>query len=410
MNAPYISIVNHRHYMTSVSAEVDGRKFYQALQKDSLPYYSDAQLLAQIRPEDNAVVHPELLNPLSALSDLMTTLQNKKKQFVKDTGIMPPGLLYLNNNYLIFERPPTFQNVQIIPALMEEINYDKHQLITMRLPIPWQVYIVNYVDNGTGDLYCGNVKMHFTHGPIQSLDDQVFLPPLNNFYSSGDLCRPMYSSLDDIERFPKNVAGVIQAAFDWIWNSGTNIDLTIAIVQMFNQFDAKTRYDNTLFTYFPQHQRHLIDNIANISAINTYYCSFSQQQMLFELWEQLTLEQVVSLQWPNPMPHRQYHNEVRDMAESRTPEQEVLEEDMHYDEEDNSYYQCDEEDCHCSGPQRPSLIEVARDNDLWPPAPMTLRQSFQHMIAETQVPSMTLLNSTTMTRDIANRMIDYTMM
>lgn len=410
MKNPSISVVNHQHYTVSIVAETDERRVHRMLNNSMSPYYATSHLQQQISSSESVVVNPELMKPLSALSDLILTLQNKNKPFTKDTGIMPPGLLFLGDNYLVFERPPTFQNIQVIPALMEEINYSKHQPVTIRLPIPWQVYVVNYVDNGNGDLYCGNVKMHFTNGPVQSFDDRVFLPPLNNFYGSGDLCRPMYDNIDDIERFPKNVAGVMQAAFDWIWNSGSNIDLTIAIVQMFTQFDQETRYDNTLLAYMPDYQRRIIDNTSSAYSIGTYYCSYTQQQILLNQWEQLTLEDVISLQWPNPMPHRQYHNDVCDMAQSHMPEEYVPEEDMHYDEEEDSYYQCGEDDCHCAGPSRPSLMQVARDNNLWPPPPMTLRQSLIYMIADTQLPSAVAMNAETYTRDTAHRFIDYTMM
>lgn len=409
MEEPYISIVNDRNYATSITAQTNGQAFNRLVHNGDLHYWANQRLMDEMDQSENIHNHPDLVKPLTPLNDLMLTLTNKHQVLTKDTGIMPPGLLYLSDNYIVFERPPAYQNIQVISAFLDEINYRKHNIVTMRLPIPWQVYIVNYVDNGNGDLYCGNVKMYFTNGPIQTLDDPVFLAPLNNFYGSGDLCRPMYDSIDDIERFPKNVAGVMQAAFDWIWNSGTNIDLTIAIVQMFNQFGS-TMYDNTLFSYASEHQRIIFNNLAKSITFSTYYCAFTHQQMLFEVWENLSLDQVISLRWPNPMPNRTYYSDIRDSVELHYEAVYVNEDDMHYDENEDAYFQCGDSDCHCAGQPQPSMIDLARDQGVWPPAPMSLRESLQHMIEETHITTQSLMNPSWFTRDTAQRMIDYSLM
>ena len=36
----------------------------------------------------------------------------------------------------------------------------------------------------------------------------------------------MYESMEDIDGYSKDLSGVIASAYDWIWNSGFNHDLT----------------------------------------------------------------------------------------------------------------------------------------------------------------------------------------
>jgi len=45
------------------------------------------------------------------------------------------------------------------------------------------------------------------------------------------LCRPFYESYEDVSRYAKNIAGVTQASYDAVWNSGWNFDLYDGITE-----------------------------------------------------------------------------------------------------------------------------------------------------------------------------------
>lgn len=211
------------------------------------------------------------------------------------TGIMPPGVLSINDSIIVYERPPQFQNIQIIPETVDNINYEKVQPQIYRLPIPWQLYICTY--SIYNDRYYPNsVRMFFMNSSLTSSDIQnhrIYLPTLPNFYSSGLLCNPMFASMEDIERYDNNISGVIQASYDWIWNSGTNIDLTMPIVEAFYQLPKMTESGiPTLFDNIPLRYAHAV-------SPTSYYISFNYIDMFFRAWEKYELHQISQLAWPN---------------------------------------------------------------------------------------------------------------
>ena len=170
--------------------------------------------------------------------------------FVKDTGIMPPGVLGFNSNVIIYERPPEYRSIEVIYQRLDGMSRRDatHRYI---LPIPWQLYVITYssapsYDDPSGiDFYACDVKMFFSNSRIYNFDQEVYLAPLPNLYTDGSLCRPMLSSMDDIERYSKDISGVIMAAYDWVWNSGTNIDLTESVCQMYSQDRKSTRLNSS---------------------------------------------------------------------------------------------------------------------------------------------------------------------
>lgn len=203
----------------------------------------------------------------------------------QDSGIIPPGLLFVDKNILVYEKPPTYQNVFVIEKLVNDIDYESDKPKLFRLPIPWQLYIVHFSDFTTT-----NVRMHFMDGPLSSIDQQMYLAPLTNFYSSGDLCRPFFSDMDDIERYSKDLSGVMASSYDWVWNSGTNLDLTQAIVAMY--------YQASVFgSQF--HKNSLLQNSSHSSfSYEQYYCSPNYVTNLYRLWERFEVHEVSSLSWP----------------------------------------------------------------------------------------------------------------
>lgn len=247
---------------------------------------------------------------LSQLSSFVRNL-TFDANFSENTGIMPPGVLYIDSNVIIFERPPQYQNIQLIPQVVENIDYDRCHTKLYRLPIPWQVYICSYSIYG-GRYYPNSIRMYFMDSSLTGSDisnHRIYLPTLPNFYTSGLLCNPMYASMDDIERYDNNISGVIQASYDWIWNTGTNLDLTMNIVEAFFQLiplkakNIPTIFDKDLSNHAPQ------------VYISSFYLDFSSVDFFFNLWEQFDLHEVSSLTWPNSSTSDRVIGEARDLGE-----------------------------------------------------------------------------------------------
>jgi hypothetical protein len=256
-------------------------------------------------------ISPDNEQILSQFSSFVLSL-DPDKAFSQDTGIMPPGVLHIDSNLIIFERPPQYQNVQLIPQVVESIDYDRHDSNLYRLPIPWQVYICTYNIYG-GRYYPNSVRMYFMDSSLTGSDilsQRIYLPPLPNFYTSGLLCNPMYASMDDIERYPNDISGVIQASYDWIWNSGTNLDLTMNIVEAhFQLLPLKSKNVPTVFDKDSL-------NSASLVSSSSFYLDFSSIDFFFKLWEQFQLHEVSSLVWPNASFSDRVVGQMREVQES----------------------------------------------------------------------------------------------
>lgn len=346
------------------------------------PVYSIISHLQETTPSSLSVLDP-LYKFVSPIYDCVNPL-------FKSTGIIPPGLLHLDNDYLIFEKPPTYQNIQLIPKVMDEINYSRNEPILFRIPIPWQVYIVNYTshkdEEGNCNLYTASVRMLFSDSPIQSFDQNVYLPPLNNLYSNGTLCRPMYSDMEDIERYPKDISGVIQSAYDWVWNSGTNLDLTNCIVQQYVQF-ADNLFESTILSQVPDSSRSYVSDICRGINIYSYYCGYPLVEILYKAWENLSLENVLKVKWPSPSVGKSMHSDLSsnysEQLMSYVVERGyVSQEDFHHDEEEDYFFQCGESGCLCMGGEEVDYFQFLKDIQVWPPPPTTLFKSYLSFISE----------------------------
>jgi hypothetical protein len=204
-----------------------------------------------------------------------------------ENDLLIPGLRYLSNNYLIFEMPPTHKVINYKEAYREDDSSREKEFF---IPIPWQVYIAVF-DPDTMRLL--SVQMYFSNSPLTSFNQNIYLPPILNFYSSGMLCRPFFETIEDIEKYPKNITGVFASAYDWIWNSGYNFD----IVEPISEFICSPRFKGflDLIPDTPDNQfiKHTLRSVVGPSNHlgPTYVHHF------FKLWQQLDLFQVTNLQW-----------------------------------------------------------------------------------------------------------------
>lgn len=320
------------------------------------------------------------------------------------TGILPPGVLAVTDTHIVFERQPEYKTVFVIPKLLDNISDpESERVYTYQLPIPWQLYIIQYGntldENGNTILYPANVRLHFMKSNLTHADQELYMAPLTNFYANGTLCRPMFSSMEEFERYPNTIAGVIESAYDWVWNSGSNLDLTICPLAMYTQFSHSNYYtvdaSNTIW-------KNYLSIIQQRSANYTqYYCGFDEIDLLYRTWEKYSLAEVSSFDWPSNYittawySDAKIHEDLYFQEYLKTASTNVRYE-MHWDEEEDQEYQCEYEDdvpledqCYCLHP----IYDVDKmrfyvDTNLLPIKPRTYRSTFQTFIKETIPPTI----------------------
>jgi len=241
-----------------------------------------------------------------------------------------PGLRYASEGILIFERPPTYKVLDISRDYQANIN--SHTLQSeYYLPIPWQVYIAMY---NPATMRLVAVKMFFTSTSLFDFNQAVFAPPLYNFYSNGMLCRPFFESIDDIEKYPKTYSGVIASAYDWIWNSGFNFDITENISQ-FLQSKNFYSFEPYLTSASAKASYHLLVNNPIHAILNRL--DFIYAKNFYNCWQNIALKDISSVSW-SPYTYSDFYYQERDTISDYAL-------DIYLDQTGNSYCSCDCESC-----------------------------------------------------------------
>ena len=189
------------------------------------------------------------------------------------SGLLVPGLISYTNNVLIFELPPTYKMVSHVPVNKDSINDEilSQYKVDSYIPIPWQVYIAIFNnENRLIDTY-----MYYSRNSIISagVDEPLYSPALPNFYSNGMLCRPFYSSMDDVEKYTQDLSGIFSAAYDSVWNSGWNADLLDSIL------------DISAHVYFPTHKA----KSSQFKHCKQYFESQEKVQIFEDYYKKLSL-------------------------------------------------------------------------------------------------------------------------
>jgi len=268
-----------------------------------------------------------------------------------ETDIFFPGVRHLANGVVVFERPPTHKVISLSMDYRDSIN-DETSQAEYYLPIPWQVYIAMY---NPIDMRLISVKMYFTKTSLFSKDQIVYAPPIFNFYGNGTLCRPFFGSIEDIEKYPQNIAGVMASAYDWVWNSGFNYDITENIAEMiytkkYQQFESYITSPQAIesFDYLNTNPLRVIQ--SNIGRI--YASKF------FDIWQDISLEDISSITWPN-YSHADFFYQEFDHTELRSEylQQYIQENNIQINENEEFEYvfhcqddcdcDCDDSDCGC---------------------------------------------------------------
>jgi hypothetical protein len=253
--------------------------------------------------------------------------------------VMFPGVRYLTPGIVVFERPPSFQHISVSFAQRDDIDDDTedHEFY---VPIPWQVYIASY---NPKDMKLIDVRMYFTNSSLMHVDQHLYAPPIFNFFSNGKLCRPFFDNIEDVEKYPKTINGIIASSYDWVWNSGYNLDITENISQFllkkkYYQFEKYLKTDDSK-KRFKFLQNNQISSIP--STLHTGYI-----RSFFSCWQEIPLEDISQIVWSTYSKADFFYREQLDSTDLSTYITEYLNihdlvvheyEDNHYDEDGDNY-------------------------------------------------------------------------
>jgi len=204
----------------------------------------------------------------------------------KDSGFLPPGVKLISDGFIVYERPPTFKTIFYSPTFADQVTDDS--INAYSIAVPWQLYIAQFSD----DYLCSDVYMYFMDTPLQSLDQRVYMPTIPNFYTNGLLCRPRFATMDEVTRYSLDVSGVIASSYDWVWNNGTNNDLTESLVHLLLQ-NMSGQIATLSSQKMPLHFKY--NRISSMS-----YFSSDEVTSVLASWETLSLDDIMSYKWPNP--------------------------------------------------------------------------------------------------------------
>jgi hypothetical protein len=269
------------------------------ISRDNYFGHSDYQRLESSNSYDHTVFNedPKTIN---------NVLENTFNTSSVETGLMPPGVRAIFPGIVIFERPPTMKLVQHVNNTVsqlqtdpDDLDYDEdsgsyydqegnqveyedyvqNQVKDYYIPIPWQLYIATYSNLPSSKYYVNSVRMFFMNTSLHSPNVELYAPYIPNFYVNGLLCNPMLDSFDDINRYPKNVSGVIASAYDWVWNTGFNDDLN----------------ENIKLTITTN-----VNELCNLQLKQSFKHSHNFVGAFYDYISNFSLEDINSCSWLNP--------------------------------------------------------------------------------------------------------------
>jgi len=301
--------------------------------------------------------------------------------------LFTPGLIYSDNSTIVYEKPPTNKNIFYINQQVDSIDEESEEHI-YTLPIPWQVYVITY-SKISDDLNLNNVYMYFSNTSIRSLDQPVYLPPLPNLYSNGELCRPMFDSMEDITPDTNDINGLIQLSYNWVWNSGSNADLTESILQTMIYSKARNK------RLFPKLSNMIC---STVNPIQNYYTPYATE--VFSAWEKLSLTESIEVEWFPPCStsryvtyysshyNDNYSNWIEQNPQHLSSSDACCEDCQYYDDDGEMVEDhCTEEGqcrCHESSSSLDSLYQMMRDTGAFD-REVTLRECIKQLAVSSPV-------------------------
>lgn len=217
------------------------------------------------------------------------------------SGIIPPGLLYCSEDVLIFERPPTVKTIEWTPNLLNDIDTES-EYSTFEIPVPWQIYFVHF-SKAENYHVINRIFLAFSNDPIYSLDQPLYLPPLTNVYTNGQVCQPNYAQYNDLIEGTETIAGIIQNAYNQVWSSSMNLDLTAGSLKLFKHFaipSIKVYNDRCLVAPKMKYYTNTVaSNMSHVPTIDlqSYYTSSDVINSFYKSWEKVELKDICQMQW-----------------------------------------------------------------------------------------------------------------
>jgi hypothetical protein len=253
----------------------------------------------------------------------------------KNTGLLPPGVVAIDDSVIIFEAPPRMVRVEYYETVRDHINSDS-QIKSGYIPVPWQTYIIIHDKNfNLIDTY-----MYYNKHPVSQsgYQEPVFLPVLPNFYSSGLLCRPFYASAEDVNMYSKDVSGVIAAAYDAVWNSGWNMDLVDSIIDFNTDIRRQYLYGRKqMLEYFENHPVNFKERFSNYVSMGSFHNREIMFAMFVKLMEGLNEADVLNISYPI-ISQAQHRGSALDQLRDEIRESYYCDEDEEYSDEDIDSY------------------------------------------------------------------------
>lgn len=256
-----------------------------------------------------------------------------------DSSLLPPGVRFAVPGFIVFEQPPTRKIVSYIPeslSSMQEMSSDDPEnfyiddlVQTYEIPIPWQLYFITYSLSPHSLYQVTSVRMYFMNTPLSTPDVTLYAPYIPNFYLSGDLCPPKFADYDEISKYPSNVAGAIAAAYDWVWNTGFNNDLTEPLEKTFT-----TKNLNSIVN------KYLTENFNyDIPTFYQFLSKYTSEQVTQEPWLNFSYSQY----WANDIYLLFNIPYYRDKFSS----EHSCDSSSYYDEENDEYYEEEHDPMQC---------------------------------------------------------------
>lgn len=253
--------------------------------------------------------------------DSVNKISSVQSDSTKDNiSFLFPGVKYINSDTVIFEQPPSYRYVSYQEAYRDALS-NETPYNEFYVPLPWQIYVAKF----SPDMRLVAVNMYLSNTPFYSFDQPLYSCPMFNFYSNGNLCRPFFSAMEDIEKYSKDISGVIASAFDWIWNSGFNYDITMSIsdylcsknfisMQAYIPDDYKIKsYMTTLISYYNRYGN-------NVCVIPQNSVNPEHIRMLFAIWESININDILNIKWNSFCKYSDFFYQSTEYYIDTTPE------------------------------------------------------------------------------------------
>lgn len=287
------------HFISHAYDHTNGNIFdvnyYMSLSANSMNYYKDQNF-------DPSIDHKHYSDHFMKLfsipfdSYIPELVSNPGVQIPFENDFVFPGIRYISDNFVIFELPPGMRHISYQEQYRDYADGKNYK--EFYIPVPWQIYVAQF----SPEKRLVSVQMYFSKTPLYSMDQVVYCPPMFNFYSNGMLCRPFFESMEDYEKYPKTISGVVASAFDWIWNSGFNLDIVETLYEFIQSKNYLSLAEQATNKDISNHLAFL-NSVENHSFYNSHGINASVSleliSSIFKIWQEVPIENILNVNW-NP--------------------------------------------------------------------------------------------------------------